>query len=378
MQNSKIVRVGIDARPLVEVKSGVSTYIFYLLEALVKQNPTVEFYLYVPSDHGEIGHFKQYSNVTIRGITFCNIHVKRAALRHLFLPFVIWKDQIDFFWGTVQTLPFFVPSKTKTILTVYDFVYLFFPETMATFHHSFSKVMCTASLKKADYLLPISRGTADKLKELYDLSSYSVVIPPQKPNIYYREKKELLPFLSKAGLEYNNYIVTVGTIEPRKNFIELVEIYKRLLGKLGPEQIMPLVIIGGGGWKNGKIREVLEEAEKKFPGQFRTTGFVDDALLSFYLSGARYYISLSLYEGYGMPIAEARRCRTPPICPDIPEMREAAENQGIFLKRDSIESALEELLIKGEATEEKPPLPLSYPTTEESAAIIGSLFRDCL
>ncbi len=366
-----MLKIGLDAQVLVKLGGGVSYYVFHLLDELVKQKKDALFFLYVLSDKGDIEHFKKYENVRIRKIPYPPL---KPIWRLLTIPFFLWKDKIDIFWGTVQSLPPFKPKKTKTLLTLYDFVYLHYPETMSLKGMLYQKVLVKRSLHKADYILPISKGTGQRLKEIYGLDHHGVVYPPHKPEIFYKERKTVEPFLTSKSLTYNNYLITVGTWEPRKNFAELVRIYQRILERNDPNKIMPLVIIGGGGWKNKAIQDAFTSAQKNYPSHFKITGYLSDHELSLYLSGAKYYITLSLYEGYGMPLAEARRCRTPVACFDQPEMREAAENDGIFLQSDGAEKELEKLfLIQNETIKEKDPIPLHYPTNAESAAKMAAL-----
>lgn len=371
-----MLRIGLDAQVLVKLGGGVSYYVYYLLDELVKQKKDAVFFLYALSDKGDIEHFKQYENVIIRKIPYPPF---KPIWRVLTIPFFLWKDKIDVFWGTVQSLPLFISKKTKTLLTLYDFVYLLYPETMSLKGMLYQKSLVKRSLHKADYILPISRGTGERLKEIYGLDHHAVIYPPNKPEIFYKERRIVEPFLASRALSYNNYLVTVGTWEPRKNFAELVRIYQRILERNDPNKIMPLVIVGGGGWKNRAIQEAFASAQKKYPAHFKIAGYLSDRELSFYLSGAKYYITLSLYEGYGMPLAEARRCRTPVICYDTPEMREAAENDGIFLKQEDVEKKLDELfLIQPPATfEEKAPIILRYPTNTGSAAKMAAILHAC-
>lgn len=364
------LRIGVDVSMLVKFTGGVGFYVFHLLDELIQQRTDCLFFLYAPSSKGDLEenlkHFSKYAHVRIRATRFL---ASRGTLwRVLTIPFFLRKDKIDVFWETIYIFHFLKPKRVKTLLTIYDFVPCLFRETMS--HANALYHLCTmrGSLRNADYRLPISQGTAKRLKELFSLDYHSIIYPPQKPDVYYREMPLLAPFLAKHNLEYNHYLVTVGTMEPRKNFSLLVKLYFDALEKYGPENVMPLVIISSGGWKNEELQRIFSHAQEKYPSHFKVTGYVDDNELSLYLSGAKFYIALSMYEGYGMPIAEARRCRTPVICLDVPEMREAAEDDGIFLKCYELEEKLLPLMrfSKNLSTEEKPPLKLNYCTNAES------------
>ncbi len=373
----KSLRVGVDVSVLRHLQVGISYYIFYLLDELIQQKPDCQFFLYTNEIAGEISHFKRYKNVTMREISFLSRIVffpKNILWRNATLPFFLWKDRVDLFWITYFHFSCLIPKRVKCILTVYDFVSLLFPKTVSFWHCIYHRSITRGNLERADYKVVISEGTGKRLKELYGMHYDAVVYPPHKSEIVYKEKTVLAPFLLQHGLEYNNYLVSVSTWEPRKNFLLLTRIYCRALEIYGVEKVMPLVIVGGGGWRNREMIEEFEAARKKYPTHFKIAGRVDDAELALYLSGAKYYIALSVYEGYGMPIAEARHCRTPVICMDVPEMREAAENDAIFVTPETVEAELPKLMLKtANSSEEKKTLNLNYPSNAESAAKLAAI-----
>ncbi len=366
-------RIAIDASPLIKFHGGISYYIFYLLDELIRLRSDCDFFLYSPKEEGDFNYFSRYKNVTIRKLPYFTI--KNIVWRNTTFLYFLKKDKIDVFWETLYVVSFLIPKKIKTILTIYDFVPHLFPHTTSFLFCLYHKSITRGNLHRADYRLPISAGTAKWMKMLFGKQEHAIVYPPRKPEIFYRERNEVESFLSGKGVEYNNYLVTIGTLEPRKNFVRLTEIYCKTLEKYGPEKVMPLVIIGGGGWRNKKILTAFETMQKKYPSHFKVTGYISDQELSFYLSGARRYIALSVYEGYGMPIAEARYCRTPVVALDVPEMREAAEEDGVFLKLEALDAELPQFMLKGSVSPgEKTPMKLTYPTNRESAEKIAAFF----
>ena len=125
----------------------------------------------------------------------------------------------------------------------------------------------------------------------------------------------------------------------------------------------------------GGILSRLKKAQLEFPHKIKYIGHISDELLSYFLSGARYFLFFSLYEGYGMPIAEARYCRTPIVCFDLPEMRQAAEEDGIFLKEENFVEKFEELLLSPTGS---PPKMCGYLSNRQKAAILAQALLDLL
>lgn len=367
----KKVRIGVDVSILQKLQGGISYYIFFLLDELIQQKPECEFILYAMKELGDAAHFAKYPNVRVRKLPFLSSQ-RSVVWRNTTLPFVLRRDGLDVFWITHFYMPFVIPKGVKRILTVYDFVPFLFPETVSFLHKIYHRAITKKNLEKADFRVVISEGTGRRMKELFGMEHDAVVYPPQKKEIVYQDKAVVEPFLKEHGLEYNQYLVSVSTWEPRKNFLLLTRIYCKALETYGPEKVMPLVIVGGGGWRNQQMVSEFEAARQKYPSHFKIAGRVSDSQLAFYLSGARYYIALSMYEGYGMPIAEARHCRTPVICMDVPEMREAAEGDAVFVTPETVGAELPEYMLRGEAAEKKP-RKLGYPSNVESAAKLAEL-----
>lgn len=335
--------IGVDAFPLNKLNGGISYYIFYLLDELIRKKSDSTFILYAGSDQGDIKYFSRYSNVIIKKIS--SFKFSHTLWRLLSLTYMLFCDKVDIFWGTTQFIPLIRRKKLKTILTLYDFVYLFSANSMTFLYRNYFKLLMPLMIKQADFILPISLGTGKRLKFLYGRDHHGILYPPMRPEMSSKDSESVIRKIEKHGLIYNQYFVTVGTMEPRKNFIDLIEIYLKILHKNPDKTIFPLVIVGGGGWKNNKIHQILDQAKQLYPDHVKILGFISDEDLPYLLSGANRYITLSLYEGYGMPLAEARQCGTPVVCRNITEMKEASETDGIFLKKRDLESQLEKVFV---------------------------------
>lgn len=363
------MRVGVDATALVDPYSGIGCYLFHLLKELVVLRKDCVFYLYSFTDSKHLSYFKQYENVVLRKIPFFSFWL--SIWLQTVVAFCCWHDKVDVFWGPAQAVPL-LKRRMKTILTVHDFTYLLYPKTVPSKKCIFLRTFSKWILKKSDHIVPVSHGTANRLFQYYGIHCHSVIHPPVKPEISFKEKKEAEPLLAVHGLEYGNYVISIGTLEPRKNFVKLVEAYLKILRE--HEEAMPLVIVGSGGWKNKKIVETLENAQKNHPSHIKLLGNVTDDALSAYLSGASRYLTFSCYEGYGIPIAEARLCRTPIACFDIPEMREAAEEDGIFLNAENREEKLVHIFVSTkERIADKQKIETKYLSNTEKASILSKM-----
>ncbi|MGF7153846.1 glycosyltransferase family 4 protein [Novosphingobium gossypii] len=117
------------------------------------------------------------------------------------------------------------------------------------------------------------------------------------------------------------YFVCLGTIEPRKNHLLLLNLWRHLAETLPAAEVPRLIVIGRRGWENEQIVDMLERCPA-LVGHVEELGGCPDARLSALLRGARALVMPSFAEGYGMPVAEALSVGTPVICSDIAALRE--------------------------------------------------------
>ncbi len=125
------------------------------------------------------------------------------------------------------------------------------------------------------------------------------------------------------------YFVTLGTIEPRKNHLLLLNLWREMAARLGA-QTPRLLVIGRRGWENENILDMLDRCTG-LNGAVQETGPLPDAEVTRLLAGARALLFPSFAEGYGLPLAEALALGTPAICSDLPALREVGAAVPEFL-----------------------------------------------
>ncbi len=117
------------------------------------------------------------------------------------------------------------------------------------------------------------------------------------------------------------YFLVVGTIEPRKNHLLLLHLWRRLIERHG-DRAPRLMIIGRRGWENENVLDLLDRCEA-LRGHVTECGAVHDDTMARLMSSARALLMPSFAEGFGLPVAEALACQTPVLCSDLPALREA-------------------------------------------------------
>jgi glycosyltransferase involved in cell wall biosynthesis len=117
------------------------------------------------------------------------------------------------------------------------------------------------------------------------------------------------------------YFVCIGTIEPRKNHLLLLHLWRHLTETLPPQKVPRLIVIGRRGWENEQVVDMLERCPA-LKGHVEELGGCPDARMVALMRGARALLMPTFAEGYGMPVAEALSVGIPVICSDLPVLRE--------------------------------------------------------
>jgi glycosyltransferase involved in cell wall biosynthesis len=128
----------------------------------------------------------------------------------------------------------------------------------------------------------------------------------------------------------DSYFICVGTIEPRKNHLLLLNLWRAMAGKLPRDAVPRLIIVGRRGWENEQVIDMLERCTA-LQGYVEELNGCSDQRMHALLRGARALLLPSFAEGYGMPVAESLAVGTPVICSDLPALREAGGGVPDFL-----------------------------------------------
>ncbi|OBW95289.1 glycosyltransferase family 4 protein [Gallibacterium salpingitidis] len=241
--------------------------------------------------------------------------------------------------------PNFVPfSYTgKIITTIHDLSFIHHPEFHPKERVNYLTAQLPNIMKNSTKIVVDSDTIREKLIHLYPSYKNKIITLylGVNPDFCSNRRDDIL--LSKLNLKEKSYILSVCTLEPRKNLLSLVKAYRQL-----PEQIKnkyPLVLVGHKGWKNSELFSYLEELIIK--KQAVITGYLSDEAVKVIYSSAKVFVYPSLYEGFGLPIIEAMASGTPVITSNYGAMAEVAGNAAMLVDPSSIEqisSAIMQLL----------------------------------
>jgi len=256
---------------------------------------------------------------------------------------LIRRDQLDVFWATHAILPACIPRGVLKIVTVYDLVWLRFPETTANFARLVQKIWARKAIEKADLIVTISRSTAEDLVQEFGVPETKIrcVYPGVFEAYKRRDPQRAAEYISKKYGVSPDYMGAVGTVEPRKNLKLLVEVV-RILKSTGQLKC-PLLVAGANGWKNSPLLRQIQAAGLT-ENEIRFLGYLPDEDLPFFYSGADVFLFPTLYEGFGLPPVEAMACGTPVIASNARCMPEVLGDAAILEPPDSAQRFVDAIL----------------------------------
>ena len=355
------MKICVDIRCLTEGRrTGVEEYTLNLLFNLFEIDRDNEYILFFNSwkkSKADFVWMEKYPNVSLKKFSFPN-----KILNFLFWYFG-W-PKIDKMAGGVDVV--FMPNiifgsvsrRAKLVLTVHDLSFESHSEYFSRkrrWWHIFinPKRIC----QRADKIIAVSNSTKNDIANLYKINLnkitaiYSAV--SDKFRIISRNDEKLVKIKEKYNLPYK-FILSLGTIEPRKNIIGLVKAYNALQ-KYAQRQALSaredilkykLVIAGESGWANEKIFEEIKKSPYK--NNIQIINSVPDEDKEYFYNLASLFVYPSFFEGFGFPPLEALKCGVPVICSNNSSLPEIASDAAIMIDPDKPEEifcAMKEILM---------------------------------
>lgn len=227
--------------------------------------------------------------------------------------------------------PNFLPLKFDgpTVITAHDLSWIRYPEMHPAERVEVMNRLFPPALARADHILTDAEYVRQEIIEEFGIPAEKITSVPLGARAVFhpRADAECLPALMAWNLFYRNYVLCVGTLEPRKNLELVIRAYAAMPPAF--RQRFPLVIVGMKGWLTSGLESVMQPLVAR--GEIRPVGFASDEALASLYAGAMVLVYPSLYEGFGLPPLEAMASGTPVIVSDRSTLPEVAGEAGITI-----------------------------------------------
>ena len=313
------MRILIDFTPIPIEKLGVGIYAVNLINHLHKIDQKNNYHILLQDDET---CFDSLSCDTIKK-TFVPAKIfRRFAFRffveQLYIPWIVRTKKIDVVHSLHYTFPLF-PFKANKVVTIHDMTFILFPEYHEWFKRFYFSFFIRLCGQYAQKLIFVSHSTLKDYVHINRTNISKTAVIHFGRNDWSKltfSRDEINTIKKKYRIE-GDYLLFIGTIEPRKNLVALLRAYERLLLL---KFNYKLVIAGKKGWRDQPVFKLSEKAV--FENNLIFTGYVDEKDKPLLMKGATLFIYPSLYEGFGIPVLEAMSLGVPTITSNISSLPE--------------------------------------------------------
>lgn len=334
------LRVGINATALLSPRTGIGQYVYHLGQACLEAEDVSPVFFY--------GTWKkQLREQPLPNIDMIKSRIKKIVPWSYDIHRLIF--QVRFSAGLLQhpidvyhepnylAFQFDGPS----VITVHDLSWIRHPETHPKQRLDAMNRYFPRSLERAAVILTDCDFVKQELVTMFGLDPARVipVLLGVSSEFYPRDSLECNVFLAEHGLTYGQYVLSVGTLEPRKNIPALIDAYSLLPTDV--QQRFPLVLVGMRGWLSSGLESRMKPLVAR--GLIRPLGYVPDAAMPLIYSGAAAFVFPSFYEGFGLPPLEAMACGVPVISSQTSSLPEVIGGAGILIDPLNVDAIAESL-----------------------------------
>ncbi len=341
------MNIGFDgSRAFNKNKTGTENYSWQILHNISLLDHKNTYYVYIRPGSVIDGDWP-------KNFKFITIPYKRFWTQ-LGLASQTFKDPLDILFVPAHTLPIIKRPGLKTIMTVHDLGAEYLPNFHQLKQRLYLNYMTHHQLKSADHLIAVSESTKKDLITKIQIPRNKITVVYEGFNNQLFRHRLSSGTLSKSLLEFgivpNNYFLFVGTIQPRKNLMRLIEAYSlychaelvsasRSRNEFGMTDIPDLVLAGSKGWLADEIYALPEKLGIKDKVKF--LGYVPDEKLPDLYQGAVALLFPSLFEGFGLPILEAFASGCPVLTSTSSSLPEVGGKAALYVDPESINSIAE-------------------------------------
>ena len=336
------MKIGVDARSLGPLKTGIGTYVSEVLSHWPASQSEDVFALF---SHQVIGYPE---TAAVRH----NVAQARWGLPWYLLRShrLISRSPLALFWGTQSLLPLWLPKRLPAVITIHDCIHQQGSQYAPSLSYNWAhRCLLPSAVRRASRILVVSRFVADEVMRHFRVPASRIEVTPLgvRPEFFgdFKKSKDGATGVKREPDESNQhqaavlakyqittpFILGVGTLEPRKNLMTLLEAFALLPSRLMNQ--FQLVLAGKPGWGTANLEKYLQSYPQR--SSLILSGYVaEDDLRALYAS-AEMFVFPSFYEGFGLPVLEAMASGCPVIASTAASLKELAGSAALFVDPNS-------------------------------------------
>lgn len=306
--------VGMDIQSTVGVKTGIGYYVLNLIEQLKKIDKV---------------RLSYYKNDSLQNLNT----LKRIYWENISLPNLFSKDN-----PSIVHIPGFAGPRFRTrikrVTTVHDLIGILYPENLSPISRFYWQKWLPDSIQTSDMIIAISDNTKRDIMRLLGVADEKIQVVLSAAGENFKpitNEKQLDEVRKKYNLP-QEFILNVGTIEPRKNILGLLEAFSAYLKESKSSE--SLVLVGKKDWGYQDVLKRVDELG--ITPQVIFTDYVSDEDLPVLYTLCKVFIYPSFYEGFGLPVLEALACGKPVICSKTSSLPEIAGGAAILIDPENV------------------------------------------
>lgn len=329
------LRVAVDATSLYDIRSGVGRFTEEILRGVGQQSDVDPIgYAVTWRGAGRLDDLLPAGVRAARRRRMAALPLRQAWLRSDHPRIELWTGRVDVVHGTNFVVP---PTRGAAVVTIHDLTYLHFPEMCTPDVLQYASLV-PRSLERGATVHTVSDFVRDEVRERYGLSDERVVSVPN--GITPGPAGDPTRGAALAGGP--RYLLSIGTVEPRKDLPGLVRAFD-LLASEDPD--VRLVIAGADGWGADALSEAIAAA--RCGDRLVRLGWVDEHARADLLAGATALVVASRYEGFGLTAGEAMSAGVPVVATTAGALPEVVGDAAVLVPPADVQAlagALDALL----------------------------------
>lgn len=303
------MRIGIDVQTTLGEKTGFGFYVENLISNLKKIDSKNQYFFFKPTNEKDLSA------------------PKRLIWDQYQMPQKAKFAQVDILHQPCFSAPIFYSG--KVVVTIHDIIAILYGKDIPLFSRQFFSKIMPFSYRRADKIIAISEHTKKDIIKYLKISPEKIIVIHSAADEMFNKgniSQEKILAMKKKYQINKNYLLHIGTLNPRKNLQFLIKVFSQVVNNLPDFQ---LVITGKKGWYYQGLFDQVKNLGLEDKVIF--TGYIKDIDKPIFYQGATLFVFPSLYEGFGLPPLEAMSCGCPVISSNTSSLPEVIGNAGILL-----------------------------------------------